>query len=239
MLKVAGGGGGATGAVNYKGTWNANSNSPMLTSSVGNQGDYYVVNIAGTTNLNGITDWQVGDWAIFNGSVWQKVDNTDGVTSVNGQTGVVVLGVANIAGAVPNTVNVIAGTGMSGGGALTGNVTLDLANTAVTAATYGNATSVAQVTIDAQGRITNAANVTIAISTANVSGLGTMATQNANAVTITGGDVTANLTSNNVNLTGTTAANATFVTSELPLVPEGYLTVQIGGVNKKIPYYGV
>lgn len=238
MLKVAGGGV-ATGAVSYKGTWNASANSPTLTSSVGNQGDYYVVNVAGTTNLNGITDWQIGDWAIFNGSVWQKVDNTDAVVSVNGQTGVVVLGVANIAGAVPNTVNVIAGTGMSGGGALTGNVTLDLANTAVTAATYGNATSVAQVTIDAQGRITNAANVTIAISTANVSGLGTMATQNANAVTITGGSVTANLTSNNVNLTGTTAANATFVTSELPLVPEGYITVQIGGVNKKIPYYGV
>lgn len=205
MLKVAGGGGGTTGAVNYKGTWNANSNSPMLTSSVGNQGDYYVVNIAGTTNLNGITDWQVGDWAIFNGSVWQKVDNTDGVTSVNGETGVVVLGVANIAGAVPNTVNVLAAGLVSGGGALTGNVTISLT----------------------------------AVPLANVTGAGTMASQNANAVTITGGDVTANLTSNNVNLTGTTAANATFVTSELPLVPEGYITVQIGGVNKKIPYYGV
>lgn len=205
MLKVAGGGGGTTGAVSYKGTWNASANSPTLTSSVGNQGDYYVVNVAGTTNLNGITDWQIGDWAIFNGSVWQKVDNTDGVTSVNGQTGVVVLGVANIAGAVPNTVNVLASGLVSGGGALTGNVTISLT----------------------------------AVPLANVTGAGTMASQNANAVTITGGDVTANLTSNNVNLTGTTAANATFLTSSLLLVPEGYITVQIGGVNKKIPYYGV
>ena len=204
MLKVAGGGG-ATGAVNYKGTWNASANSPTLTSSVGNQGDYYVVNVAGTTNLNGITDWQIGDWAIFNGSVWQKVDNTDAVTSVNGQTGTVVLTVANIAGAVPNTVNVLASGLVSGGGALTGNVTISLT----------------------------------AVPLANVTGAGTMASQNANAVTITGGDVTANLTSNSVNLTGTTAANATFLTSSLLLVPEGYITVQIGGVNKKIPYYGV
>jgi hypothetical protein len=191
--------------VNYKGTWNASANSPTLTSSVGNQGDYYVVNIAGTTNLNGITDWQVGDWAIFNGSVWQKVDNTDAVTSVNGQTGAVVLAVANIAGAVPNTVNVLAGGLLTGGGALTGNVTISLDS----------------------------------VPSGNVSGLGTMATQNANAVAITGGSVTANVTSNNVNLTGTTSATATFATSELPLVPEGYITIQIGGVNKKIPYYGV
>jgi hypothetical protein len=55
------------------------------------------VDVAGTTNLNGITDWQIGDWAIFNGSVWQKVDNTDAVTSVNGFTGTVVLTTTNIA----------------------------------------------------------------------------------------------------------------------------------------------
>jgi hypothetical protein len=238
MLKVAGGGGGATGAVNYKGTWNASANSPTLTSSVGNQGDYYVVNIAGTTNLNGITDWQIGDWAIFNGSVWQKVDNTDAVTSVNGQTGAVVLTAVSV-GATPNTAYVLAGTGISGGGQLTGNVTINLADTAVTAGTYGTASQVSQVTVDAQGRITSASNVAIAIANTAVSGLGTMSTQNANAVTITGGSVTANVTSNNVNLTGTTSATATFATSELPLVPEGYITIQIGGVNKKIPYYGV
>jgi hypothetical protein len=47
------------------------------------QGYYYVVDVAGTTNLNGITDWQVGDWAIFNGSIWQKVDNTDSYDPAN------------------------------------------------------------------------------------------------------------------------------------------------------------
>jgi len=84
------------GDLNYQGTWNASTNTPTLVSSTGTQGYYYVVSVAGTTNLNGITDWQVGDWAIFNGSVWQKVDNTDAVSSVNGQTGTVVLTTTNI-----------------------------------------------------------------------------------------------------------------------------------------------
>jgi len=85
------------GDLNYQGTWNASTNTPTLTSSVGTKGYYYVVDVSGNTNLNGITDWVIGDWAIFNGSIWQKVDNTDAVVSVNGQTGVVVLTTTNIA----------------------------------------------------------------------------------------------------------------------------------------------
>jgi hypothetical protein len=154
-------GGGSIGAVTYKGTWDANANSPALASSVGTQGDYYVVNVAGTTNLNGITDWQIGDWAIFNGSVWQKVDNTDAVTSVNGQVGTVVLTAANV-NAVADTATITAGTGLTGGGTLSSNTTISLANTAVTAGTYGGNTNVSVVTIDAQGRITGASNVAIA-----------------------------------------------------------------------------
>ena len=88
------------GDLNYQGAWNASTNTPTLTSSVGTKGYYYVVSVAGTTNLNGITDWQVGDWAVFNGSVWQKIDNTDAVTSVNGYTGTVVLTAADV-GAQP------------------------------------------------------------------------------------------------------------------------------------------
>lgn len=191
------------GALVYKGTWNAATNTPTLTSSVGDKGDYYVVNVAGTTNLNGITDWQVNDIAVFNGAVWEKIDTTDAVLSVNGQTGVVVLNAANV-GAVANTVNVIAGTGLAGGGALTANVTLDLSNTAVAPGSYGSATQVSQVTIDAQGRVTSAANVSIAISNSAVSGLGTMSTQNANSVAITGGSVD-NATLANANITSLAA----------------------------------
>lgn len=126
----------AIGALNYKGTWNADTNTPTLASGVGTKGDYYVVSIAGSTDLDGETLWGIGDWAVFNGSIWQKVD-----------------------------------------GGSTGNFT----------------------TID-------------------VTQLATLA---------------------NVNITSTTASTADMPDPSLPLNPEGYVTVQIGGVNKKIPYYGI
>jgi hypothetical protein len=165
MLKVAGGGGGVSGGVVYRGTWNANTNDPALASGVGTKGDYYVVSVSGNTNLDGITDWVAGDWAIFNGVVWQKVDNTESVISVNGQTGVVVLTAANV-NAVADTATITAGTGLSGGGTLASNTTISLANTAVTAGTYGGNTNVSVITVDAQGRITNASNTAIAFPSA-------------------------------------------------------------------------
>lgn len=93
---------GIVGGVTYQGVWDAATNTPTLTSSVGTQGYYYVVNVAGSTNLNGITDWKVGDWAIFNGTAWNKVDNTDSVSSVNGQTGAVSLTTDDISEGITN-----------------------------------------------------------------------------------------------------------------------------------------
>ena len=63
----------ATTSNSYQGTWNASTNTPTLTSSVGTLGYYYVVSTAGSTTLNGISTWAVGDWAAYNGSAWQKV----------------------------------------------------------------------------------------------------------------------------------------------------------------------
>jgi len=120
------------GALSYQGTWNASTNTPTLTSSVGTKGYYYVVNVAGSTNLNGITDWQVGDWAVYNGSAWQKIDNTDAVTSVNGYTGTVVLTQTDISGTVPTSRTITAGTGLTGGGDLSANRTLAIDSTVAT-----------------------------------------------------------------------------------------------------------
>jgi len=87
---------GVLGGAIYQSVWNASTNSPTLTSGTGTKGYYYIVSVAGSTNLDGITDWKVGDWAIFNGTTWDKVDNTDAVSSVNGFTGAVSLTTSNI-----------------------------------------------------------------------------------------------------------------------------------------------
>ena len=87
---------GVLGGAMYQGVWNATTNSPTLASGVGTKWYYYVVSVAWSTNLDGITDWKVGDWTIFNGTTWDKVDNTDAVSSVNGAIwGVSLIGTTN------------------------------------------------------------------------------------------------------------------------------------------------
>jgi hypothetical protein len=93
-------------------------------------------------------------------------------------------------GAVGTGLTISAGTGLTGGGDLSANRTISLANTAVTAASYGSASQVPTFTVDAQGRLTAASNTNIAIANTAVSGLGTMSTQNANNVSISGGSIT-------------------------------------------------
>ena len=82
------------GGLSYQGAWNASTNSPTLASGVGTSGYYYVVSTAGSTNLDGITDWKAGDWLIYNGTAWQKIDQSwaiaganDNITSMTGITG--------------------------------------------------------------------------------------------------------------------------------------------------------
>lgn len=96
LVWTEGGGGG----LSYQGTWNASTNTPTLASGVGTNGYYYITATAGSTNLDGITDWQIGDWLMFNGTVWQKIDQSNLVTSVNGQTGAVSLDATDV-GAEP------------------------------------------------------------------------------------------------------------------------------------------
>jgi hypothetical protein len=107
------------GGLSYQGTWNASTNTPTLTSSVGVNGYYYITDVAGSTNLNGITDWQIGDWLLFNGSVWQKIDQSNLVTSVNGQTGAVSVGTVTSVAATAGTGITVTGSPITSSGTLT------------------------------------------------------------------------------------------------------------------------
>lgn len=84
------------GQLKYIGVWNASLNSPMLTGTSNSKGDYYIVSISGNTDLNGINDWKIGDWAVFNGLSWDKIDNTDAISSFNGRTGAILLSYTDV-----------------------------------------------------------------------------------------------------------------------------------------------
>ena len=92
----------------YVGTWNASTNTPTLTATdTTKEGFVYNVSVAGTQF--GIS-FHLGDWAIYNGSgVIEKSDNSDDVTSVNGQTGVVTISLADLGGLAARTA-ITAGT---------------------------------------------------------------------------------------------------------------------------------
>lgn len=173
------------GQVSYEGVWDASLTSPPTVSP--EKGQYWVVTVAGNTDLSGITDWEVGDWAIYNGTDWDKVDNTDAISSWNGRTGAVVptfgdytfaqiadkpstLVGYGIVDAVPETRTISPGTGLTGGGDLSADRSLALANTAVTPMAYGSASQVATFEVDAQGRLIAASNVAIAAAWGSVTG---------------------------------------------------------------------
>ena len=270
-----------TGGLSYQGSWNASTNTPTLVSSTGVNGYYYIVSVAGSTNLDGVTDWQIGDWAIFNGATWQKIDQTNLVSSVNGQVGVVSIAYADLAGAIPtwnqNTTGTAAGLSstlaIASGG--TGQTTASSAFNALSPITttgdliLGNGTNSATrlgiglngylltsdgttaswaaapaagvtsfsagttgltpstgttgaVTLSGtlgvpnggtgattltgyvKGTGTSALTASSTIPNTDISGLGTMSTQNANSVAVTGGTI------NGTTVGATTAAAGTF-----------------------------
>ena len=81
-----------------------------------------------------------------------------------------------------------------------------IAPTGVTAGTYGSASTVPQFTVLASGQISSATNVSITIPYTSVTGLGSIATQNASNVAITGGTI------NGTTIGGSTPAPGTFTT---------------------------
>jgi len=317
MLKTVSSTINAIGALNYKGTWNASTNTPTLTSGVGTKGDYYVVSVAGSTNLDGTTLWGVGDWAVFNGSIWQKVDGGD-TSSVTSLTVTTLTGYmyANNTSPVTASLTIPAGniTGLGtmstqNANAVTitgGNVTVDSVNVpyrgassntgainvggnlsssdiGIIASFIGNGSTYSYVVVQNTNNSAtsyssisaindgftaysdmgvNSSNYNYAtagfpnnsVSAPNASffvgynGNVAIATWNANAIHFVANASASTSSAMVVNgnnsvtiqsLSQSTSSTATFATASLPLVPAGYLIVNLNGTNVKIPYYAV
>lgn len=176
-------------------------------------GDRVLVKNQSTQSQNGIY--------IAGSSTWTRATDMDVWSEVPGAYTVILNGSANInTGWVSNsadtgTINVTpitfvqfsgtgtyyAGTGLS----LAAN-TFSITNTGVTAATKGSASKTVTATVNAQGQLTSLTDQDIAIANTQVSGLGTMSTQNANSVAITGGTI------DGATIGGTTAGAVTGTT---------------------------
>ena len=66
----------------YQSTWDASSGSAP--SADPTKGYFWVVTVSGNTNLSGETDWQIGDYAIYNGNnIWDKIDNSEPILTAN------------------------------------------------------------------------------------------------------------------------------------------------------------
>jgi hypothetical protein len=145
MLKVAGGVSGSNGTVTQVNTGTGLSGGPITTTGT--------ISLADTAVTAGV----------YGNSTFVSqitIDAQGRITSA--------ANVAIAAGGNGTVTNVATGTGLTGG-PITSTGTISLANTAVTAGSYGNAGTVGTFTVDAQGRLTAAANATISITASQIS----------------------------------------------------------------------
>jgi hypothetical protein len=203
-----------TGAVVFKGTWNATTNTPALSDSTPAgliAGWEYIVDVGGTRNIgDGSKVFVSGDFVIFDGTHWKQVPSGNLFTSltggggitVNQSTGAIILG----SNATPNsTTSTIVSRDASGNfGAnvitanLTGNVTGNISGSAgsatgnaATASKLFAATTINGVSFDGSAPVTvHTAGTGISVNGTTVTnigvvGTGTLMTNAVNATTAT------------------------------------------------------
>ena len=214
----------------YQGTWNASTNTPTLTSNVGTNNNYYIVSTAGTTTLNGISLWSVGDWAIFNGTTnaWEKVlgSSSEAFSSltVTGLTGYMYAnGTSSVTASSTIPVTSLSGLGTGVATALAVNVGSSGAFV-VNGGALGTPSS---------GTLTNATGLPISTG---VSGLGTgvatalaVNTGSAGAFVVNGGALGTPSSGNVTNLTGTASININGTVGATTPTTGAFTTVSASG----------
>jgi len=181
-------------------------------------GDRVLVKNQGSSQYNGIYIASASTWTRSTDmDVWSEVPGAYTVVLNGGQADTGWVCTATQTG----TINVTAmpwvqfsgsATYFAGTGLTLASNTFSITNIG-TAGTYGSASAVPVFVTNAQGQVTSVTNTSIAITNTQVSGLGTMSTQNANSVAITGGSINGTTigASTASAITGTTiTANSSF-----------------------------
>ena len=219
--------------LSFEGSWNASTDTPSLAGTTPANGVFYIVSVAGTTSLSGITDWEVGDWAVYvsdgaGTDAWQKIDNTS-TLSGSGATNQVTYwtGSANVAGDTGMTYDATGNVLTVGGGTSTewdagyDNSITALAVTGTTTKTLtatqqdGGTLTASWTDNDSGGTVTNIATAgpitggpitstgTIGITTASTGVIGAGAVAASTGISVAYSSGIATITNTNTNATNT------------------------------------
>lgn len=206
--------------VEYQGTWDASTNTPTLSNTLGIynvSGYFFIVSTGGTVDFGaGNITFNAGDWVLFNGTIWERAVQSNVVQSVNGQTGVVTI----------NAINQLTGdvTATAASGSQSKATTVAAIQGTSVSGTTGSGNVVFSASPTLTGTITAAAaNFSGAISASNFSGSSSGTNTGDQTITLTG-DVTGSGTGS----FATTIAAGAVTATKLGTVTDGTTLDQSG-----------
>ena len=191
----------------FAGTWDATTAEPSATQV----GQYYIVSVAGTTNLSGYSDWYVGDWAVVQSIgpvVWQYINNSNFVQSVASKTGSVILDTGDISDfPVASAATILAVESIANDRLVNSTITgAKIASGTIAAANIASGTITATQIADAT--IVGSKIAATTIAAANIVG-STITTAQIASATLTGGNIASST------ITASNIANATITTTQI------------------------
>jgi hypothetical protein len=165
----------------YQGTWNPNTNTPVLIDGTGTAGYVYWVSAAYSGTVVGLsnpsmTNFEIGDLVLYNGTQWELTTPAAGVTSVNGAQGVVTV----------NAINQLTGdvTTSAASGSQSEAATLATVNS--NTGSFGSSTSIPSFTVNGKGLITAASSNAVIAPAGTLSGTTLNSTVTASSLTSVG-----------------------------------------------------